>query len=890
VKNIHIDYRILLSGMALALCGLLGASCDEVATPVTSPDIAEAIESWDANSPIAAPPSSSDASDTSGAGPEDIATGLEDTEPSTVFEDAAASTDVDEGPATGTLGAPCTTSDNCFSGWCMPSEDGMVCSKGCLESCPDGWSCQSIIGPSGTPSFVCVQPTALLCQPCVEHKECNQAIAAGTNLCVDGGDDGSFCGLACDGDASCPDDYVCDPVPAPGGGTSPQCVPVADEVCACSVIGVQLGLQTGCALSNDLGRCLGARGCELDGLTACNAPDAVVETCNGVDDDCDGAVDESLGGTACEVEGGAGTCPGNEICSQGQLVCQGVPPIDEICNGVDDDCDGTLDEGFEDSEGDGIPDCSDLDDDNDGVEDDYDCKPFDASVSPDVLEICNGIDDNCDGDIDEKNAEGCLVFWQDIDADGYGSMAAPSRCLCAEDLNIFYTVPDSLEEPSDCADFFPEIKPGGVEVCDGVDDDCDNSVDEGFSDADGDGKPDCTDGDDDGDGTGDNQDCAPNDPAIHTEAQEVCNDIDDDCDGLTDEMGAIGCIPYYLDSDSDGQGTDTVPPSCLCAPDPATLYTAFGWGDCDDLSATTYVGAIELCNAVDDDCDGFTDEWMADFNQDGEADCVDDDDDGDGVLDNEDCAPYDPTTAPGAVEVCNGKDDNCEDGADEPGSLGCFDYMLDVDGDGMGKEGYPSVCLCEANPLTHYTAQVGGDCNDANPDVFLDATEVCNFLDDDCDGLTDEGVASPCGDCSTVCVLQLGAEGAIPFDLTQGEANGVLLTLDGALTLETSPGEGVYTHVVNGWAEAPTLWDRVWLEVEVPSSGASVALRYRVADTNEALSDVAWMGPFGPFTTGLLPVQIGQIASVFELELTLTSTDPNANPVLRDVSFITWKQ
>lgn len=876
--------------MALVVAGLLSAGCDEVAAPVSATDLSESIEPWDEENTISAAPGPEDIADTATEAPEDVSVAPQDVPESDPVEEISEPSDIDEGPAPGTLGAPCTTSDTCFSGWCMPSDEGMVCSKGCLESCPESWSCQSIIGPSGAPSFVCVQPTALLCQPCVEHKDCNQAIAAGTNLCVEGGDEGSFCGVACDDDSGCPDDYACEQVPAPGGGTSSQCVPADQGQCACSTIGIQLELQTGCGLSNDLGRCLGARGCAPGGLTECDAPEAVVEVCNGVDDDCDGDVDNGLGGDPCEVESGAGTCPGTEVCSQGQLICQGSPPIDEICNGVDDDCDGSLDEGFIDSEGDGIPDCSDPDDDDDGVADDFDCEPLNAAVSPETPETCNGIDDNCNGDIDEKNAEGCQVFWQDIDADGYGSESAPSRCLCAEDLNIFYTVPDSPDEPSDCADFFPDVKPGGIEVCDGVDDDCDGSVDEGFEDFDGDGKPDCTDGDDDGDGTSDNEDCAPNDPEVHLNAQEACNGIDDDCDGLTDEMDATGCIPYYLDSDSDGQGTDTVPPTCLCYPDPATLYTAFGWGDCDDLSDSTYVGALELCNGVDDDCDGFTDEWLPDFNLDGEADCVDDDDDGDGAPDSEDCAPFDPTVTPGAVEVCNGKDDNCEDGADEPGSLGCFDYMLDVDGDGMGKDDYPSKCLCEPNPLTHYTAEVYGDCNDANPAVFDDAVEVCNYIDDDCDGLTDEGVASPCGDCSSVCILQLGAEGLLPFDLTQGEATGVVLTGDGALTLEAAPGQGVYTHVVTGWVDAPTLWDRVWLEVEVPSSGASVSLRYRTAEDSAVLPAAEWAGPFGPFTTGLLPVEIDQIASVLELELTLTSTDPNANPLLRDVSFITWKQ
>ena len=880
--------RALLKVICVVISGLSAQGCDEAPAPQIEAETEAPSGTQDTRARESEPRDTqregaplADAAP-SDSGPEEAPLRVEETR----VENAP-----EEEPAPGTLGAPCTTSDTCFSGWCMPSEEGMVCSKGCLETCKEGWSCQSIIGPSGSPSFVCVQPTALLCQPCVEHKDCNQAIASGTNLCVARGDEGSFCGVACDdADGVCPEGYICQDVPAPQGGTSGQCVPAEEALCECSAIGVELELQTGCSRSNEIGACLGARGCMPEGLSACDAPEATDETCNAVDDDCDGEVDEGLGGAPCEVAAGAGTCPGTEACSEGQIVCQGSPPIDEICNGVDDDCDGELDEGFEDSEGDGVPDCSDLDDDDDGVPDGFDCEPLNADISPESPEVCNGIDDDCDGEIDEKNAEGCQVFWQDIDADGHGSMDAASRCLCGAALDLFYTVPDGEGEPSDCADLDPNTKPGAAEVCDGVDNDCDAITDEGFEDADGDTKPDCTDEDDDGDGTPDVEDCAPDNPEIHVGAQEACNGIDDDCDGLTDEIDALGCTPYYLDADSDGQGTDSVPPSCLCFPDPGTLYTAFGWGDCDDLSATTYVGAEELCNGVDDDCDGATDEWLPDYNLDGEADCVDDDDDGDGVVDTLDCAPLDHTITPGAVEVCNGKDDNCLEGADEPGSQGCVDYMLDVDGDGMGKDGYPSLCLCEADPANHYTATVGGDCNDAKVDIYTGAEEVCNFLDDDCDGQTDEGVASPCNDCSSVCILQIGAEGLIAFDLEQGSAEGVTMTPDGALTLLDTPGIGTYTHTVEGWSTAPTLWARLGLEVEVPAAGASVSVRYRSGDEPADLEAASWQGPFGPFTTGLLPVEIDKVAAHFELELTLTSDIAGANPVLRDVSFITWKQ
>jgi hypothetical protein len=333
-----------------------------------------------------------------------------------------------------------------------------------------------------------------------------------------------------------------------------------------------------------------------------------------------------------------------------------------------------------------------------------------------------------------------------------------------------------------------------------------------------------------------------------------------------------------------------VAPRCLCGPDQGTLYTALEAGDCDDLNAEIFFGAIEKCNGIDDTCDGFTDEWFEDVDVDWIADCVDPDDDNDGVDDLLDCAPYDPTKTPGAPELCNGVDDNCVDGIDEPGSEGCVDYWLDVDGDEMGSDIYPSKCLCEADLVNHYTADQAGDCNDANPDAYEGALEVCNVIDDDCDGAIDEGVSSPCNDCSTVCVLQLGAQGLISFDLAVGTGVGVELLPDGALTLQAPPGEGTYTHALSGWEDAPTLWDRLWLEVEVPATGASVNVRYRTAASENELDVAIWQGPFGPFTTGLLPVEINQVAAALQVELTLISTDINANPILRDISFIAWKQ
>ncbi len=128
----------------------------------------------------------------------------------------------------------------------------------------------------------------------------------------------------------------------------------------------------------------------------------------------------------------------------------------ETCNGVDDDCNGEIDEGFADSDGDGIADCMtddddgdgfpdgtdncpfeanpgqedndydtigdlcDVDDDGDGDPDGADCAPLDAAIFHLATEVCNLVDDNCDGQIDEAGAADCQDYYADLDSDGFG--------------------------------------------------------------------------------------------------------------------------------------------------------------------------------------------------------------------------------------------------------------------------------------------------------------------------------------------------------------------------------------------------------------------------------------------------------------------------------------
>lgn len=192
------------------------------------------------------------------------------------------------GPPTPLL--PCSSNDDCDSGWCVASANGHVCTNACDSACPPGWSCQQLTVPGADPVFLCLDDAVNLCRPCSADIECRSGSGDPNARCVElSPAEGSFCGVDC-AQRACPIGYTCVGLTDPVSGVDyEQCLPDAGA-CDCNGLAVLDGAQTGCYD----GLCAGVRGCTVDGLSACDAQASTPETCNGLDDDCNGVTDDSF--------------------------------------------------------------------------------------------------------------------------------------------------------------------------------------------------------------------------------------------------------------------------------------------------------------------------------------------------------------------------------------------------------------------------------------------------------------------------------------------------------------------------------------------------------------------------------------------------------------------
>ncbi|MFO0680656.1 MAG: putative metal-binding motif-containing protein [Sandaracinus sp.] len=523
-----------------------------------------------------------------------------------------------------------------------------------------------------------------------------------------------------------------------------------------------------------------------------------------VDDDCNGTPNDPPGGCSCT---GTDTrpCTAQGVCASGTESCNGgtwgmcsVAATAETCNGLDDDCDGTVDNGvtincFADGDGDGYPvggapatpfcatsggfgGCPTGFTTRAPVGATADCNDTALTTYPGAPDVCNGVDDDCSGMADEGLT---VLCYQDVDNDGYSGVGAVAVAQCAVPSRpavgqcpVGWT--NRAPSPVDCNDVDSTRSPGAAEICDGIDQDCDGTIDDGatvqcYPDGDGDSyaasgataSAVCPDASRTMVGTcpfGTTNrapvgltgiDCNDMQAAISPAASEVCDAIDNDCDGTTNEGTTVVC---YLDTDLDGYAgsamamnvcPDPTRPSVGQCPLGFTNVAGSGASlDCNDGAILVHPGATEICNGIDDDCEGGTDEglatrWYRDADNDtyGNAAmfvdaCVNP---GGYVANSTDCNDGVANIHPGATEVCNGFDDDCAGGVDN--GLTTSTVYRDVDGDGYGVTAM-SASRCVGTPGY---ATVGGDCDDTRSSVHPTASEICgNGIDEDCSGVADD--------------------------------------------------------------------------------------------------------------------------------------------------------
>ena len=352
---------------------------------------------------------------------------------------------------------------------------------------------------------------------------------------------------------------------------------------------------------------------DCDDNDANNFPENV-EICDDADNDCDFVTDNGLAFTDYYTDGdgdgygdlggiadsrctnpGPGFSTTNDDCDDANTNVN--PGKVEVCDGLDNDCVGGIDNGlsfttyYVDGDSDGYG------DENDGgssecsnpgagyTTNNDDCNDGDTNINPGKVEVCDGLDNDCAGGID--NGLSFTTYFADGDGDGYGDASDAGTSECANPGAGFSTTND------DCDDSTSDVNPGKIEVCDGLDNDCVGGIDDGlaftdyYRDLDSDGYGDASDSGSSlclNPGAGyatDNTDCDDGSAAVNPGQVEVCDGLDNDCVGGVDN--GFTFVDYYTDSDGDGYGDENAIADNRCDTPVSGFSTSND--DCDD-SAT----------------------------------------------------------------------------------------------------------------------------------------------------------------------------------------------------------------------------------------------------------------------------------------------------------------